>query len=166
MLRCAILVVCQCLAWLIGFRNLEILEKNKEGGRYQCPAIVCAYDTELKEYNMLNPFVPKVVFLYPLNTSQNRKVFLFWGMGYKNETFGKKWVKLSSRAIVHKDSHAPHLRHSPIYPTYLFIFFLFLHPIFSFHPLLRQFLQFPPPLPQQSTHLPPLNYHLEDIYFQ
>ena len=43
--------------------------------------------------NLLNPLVPTVLFVYPLETLENRKV-LWYFQGVEKECGGNKWVKL------------------------------------------------------------------------
>ena len=40
----------------------------------------------------INPFVPNALFLYPLKTSENRKVFWCF-QGVEKGCIGNKWVK-------------------------------------------------------------------------
>ena len=37
--------------------------------------LALVYQTQVKEWNLINPLQPSVAFLYPLKTSENRKVF-------------------------------------------------------------------------------------------
>ena len=44
---------------------------------------------------IFNPFVPSAPFLYPLKTSENRKVFCF--LGAKEGCIGNKWLNKTSQ---------------------------------------------------------------------
>ena len=58
-------------------------------------------------YQHLNPFVPNAPFFYPLKTSDNLMVFLYFP-GVEKGSIGNKWVKSSFRhvAITSSDDYA------------------------------------------------------------
>ena len=60
---------------------------------------------------LINPFVPNALFLYPLKTSENRKVFwCFWGV--EKGCIGNKWVKISLSSCTDSEAlrNASHVR--------------------------------------------------------
>ena len=60
---------------------------------------------------LINPFVPNALFLYPLKTSENRKVFsCFWGV--EKGCIGNKWVKSSLSSCTDSEAlrNASHVR--------------------------------------------------------
>ena len=57
------------------------------------------------QHDLLSPFVPNATFLYPLKTSENRKVFWYF-QGVEKECIGNEWVNLQKESL-HKLSRAP-----------------------------------------------------------
>ena len=64
--------------------------------------------------NQLNPFVPNTPFLYPLKTSENRKIFGCF-QGIEKRCIGNKWVKRTFKTGVPGPESMN--QHHRIYPT-------------------------------------------------
>ena len=67
--------------------------------------------TSNKYYNWVNPFVPNPPFLYPLKTSENRKVFWCF-QGVEKGCIGNEWVKQAIVSKAHEHILFPFFRGS------------------------------------------------------
>ena len=58
--------------------------------------------------SMINPFVPNAPFLYPLKTSENRKLFSYF-QGVEKGCTGNEWVKQVSNLLISCLTSSKHL---------------------------------------------------------